>query len=653
MGRCPAKAFLTLATVLWLAGCKDSTGIESDASDDWGMSDDTDGDHILDVDEGRASMTDTDSDTIPDYRDDDSDGDTILDVVEAGDSDHLSPPVDSDGDTTPDFRDLDSDDNGIDDEHEGAGDTDRDGIPDHADVDNDGDSMDDVDELGAGFPPPLDSDGDGMPDYMDLDSDDDTIGDLHEAPHDSDVDGDTIPDRLDPDSDGDTIPDSEEAGDHNVSTPPEDTDGDGIADFRDLDSDGDGLSDDWERGHGLDPYDVDSDDDGVSDFVEIGADTDPLDAADRPVVFLVPYNDPGDPPDVPLDPEPLLEHLALSGSIQKADVFLAMNSNSSMVFQIRHMRANVAMVMIPGIQALLPDTWFGVGMFENCGACYYSMAIEQEITNDPVLVEDAFGVTYDCDGFSPNAHFLYALATGDLSPFSAWDGVNPASWTCTSPGAIGWPCFRSGALPIIVQVGDTGFSECTPRYTWSDAADALNLISAKYIGLDPAGSFAMNQVASATGSVDSAGEPLTFIVPGDGTGLSTQIVDAFEVLVDEMPLDLSAEVVDDPVDSVDVVAEFVESVQPNAPGGHIDPALSRECVGGSVGDLLEPLDGTPDSFVKIAPGTHVCFDLMVRQNWTVPATDEPQLFAGSIRALAGGVTLLESRAVYFVVPAGD
>jgi len=652
-----------LACLVVLA-CNTSTKFEGDGNDDVQPYGDADGDSILDHDEGRDASVDTDGDTIPDWRDDDSDGDGIPDIQEAGDGDTGTPPVDSDADGTPDFRDLDSDGNGVLDRDEGSVDTDSDGVGDHADLDNDGDTIVDVEEIGDPSAP-VDTDGDTVPDYKDLDSDSDGIADAHERPGGSDVDGDGLPDRRDPDSDGDGIPDSVEAGDPDVHTEPRDTDLDGTPDFRDTDSDCDGLADSWENENGTDPYDEDSDGDGMDDGFEVLVGTDPLDAGDTlptgsEMLFVVPYNDPADPPVPPLDPVPLVEHLVLEAAARSADVFFTLDSSGSMSGEIANLRSSLLTTVVPGIRSMIPDAWFGVGRFEDCSGCTYDMAVLQRSTSDEAAVEAALAGWSVCGGYEPYTQDLYALATGDLAPFAGWH-VTPATWTCTPPGSIGWPCFRPGALPIIVQFGDEPWSEamtsCSPVITHSQAASALDSIGARYIGVNSnPGTYSshadMVVVATASGSVDWSGSPLVFDIPSDGSGLATVVVDAVEMIVETMGMEITAVLRDDPSDSIDVVAEFVDYVEPSTTGGWPDPVdPSRVCVGGlDVADLREPVDGRPDSFLDVMPGTLVCFDIRVKQNWTVPATAQMQLFAGDIDLVGDDVTILDSRRIYLMVP---
>ena len=210
------------------------------------------------------TLTDTDSDTVPNFLENnnvDTDGDGTKDNLDS----------DDDGDGTPTATEV------------GAGgylapaDTDSDHIPDYLDAvngttdsgDSDGDGIPDSIECPTGAPC-KDSDGDGIPDYMDADDDNDGIPTSAEGPATKDTDGDGLPDYLDLDTDGDGLPDSVEKG--STSTPV-DTDGDTVPDFRDLDSDNDGLNDVKEAG-GLDANGdgkqdgTDANGNGIVDVVE-------------------------------------------------------------------------------------------------------------------------------------------------------------------------------------------------------------------------------------------------------------------------------------------------------------------------------------------------------------------------------------------------
>jgi hypothetical protein len=289
------------------------------------------------------------------------------------------------------------------------------------------------------------------------------------------------------------------------------------------------------------------------------------------------------------------------------------------------------------------------------------MAMLQSMTNVIPDVEAALTGWSTCGGSEPYTQDLYVIATGDVSPFLGWGGVTPTTWTCTPPGDFGWPCFRPDSMPIIVQFGDEPFTEaisyCTPSYNHDQAITAMNDVSAKYIGVNSGTSTYsshadMVTVATGTGSVDTSGTPLVFDIASDGSGLGAQVVDAIEILAHQVPIEVTTDMRDDLSDLIDTVSEFVDYIEPSVAGGWADPRdPTIICVGGlDVADLYDPLDGRADSFTAVLPGTPVCFDIYVKQNWTVACTDDPQTFLCEIDVVGDGITVLDTRNVYFLVP---
>jgi hypothetical protein len=49
----------------------------------------------------------------------------------------------------------------------------------------------------------------------------------------------------------------------------------------------------------------------------------------------------------------------------------------------------------------------------------------------------------------------------------------------------------------------------------------------------------------------------------------------------------------------------------------------------------------------------VCFDVIPRMNTTVMPTDMPQVFRAIIEVVGDGVTVLDEREVFFLVPPDD
>jgi len=666
------KLRMTLACVLSLGAFACSPGGGSgDPTRDGSVADgdidrppaaDADGDGIGDDWEGRGLGTDTDGDGTPDYLDGDSDGDGIPDSVERVSGGGDRPPVDSDGDGTPDFQDTDSDGNGMPDVTEGTSDADGDGILDYRDLDDDNDNVRDAQEIGDPASP-NDNDGDGLPDFRDFDSDDDTIGDGWEFLPPADTDGDEMPDRFDLDSDNDGYPDLEEAGlpSRDPTTAPVDTDGDGIADYRDPDSDNDGLSDTDERAAGTSRTNADSDGDGVTDLVEIGAcpagdatcagdatnpDSSPRTRGD--FVFFEPYMMPPDPPE---------DTLVFSTNLQVADVYFLIDTTGSMGTPIGNVRSSLSSAggIIDQVRAEIPNVWFGVGEYRDYGDGFIYNN-QQDLTADASLAQagaNRLGASGGGDGPEGGVPAVWSVATGNPIP----RGPTVARTTCPA-GHFGYPCFRPGAVPIVVMVADYNFhngpasgNTYSGYLTWATALPDLLARNIRIVGVS-VNSFGdvsgpdLRAMATATGAVDGAGNPLVSVAAGGS--VSSGVVDQIRTLANSTPLDISVVFEDDPSDAVDSFAAFVDHLVANNDGGDV---MGRTCTVFPA-DRLRDTNGDTyaDAIDNVTPGNPVCFDIVVKQNDTVMPTSSPQVFRGTIRVIGDGFTELDRRDVFFLVP---
>jgi len=629
---------------------------------------DTDGDGLSDIVEGRYEGTvpvDTDADGTPDFEDDDSDGDGLADAAEAGVSSVGDMARDSDGDGTPDFRDLDSDENGIPDATEGLADTDMNGQEDFRDTDNDGDRIADTVEIGDDPMNPIDFDSDGTPDYLDTDSDNDTIGDLAEGAT-IDTDMDETPDRHDEDSDNDGLTDAMEAGDADIETPPIDSDMDTIPNFRDPDSDDDGLSDSNETAIGTDPTNPDTDGDGVTDLIEVAGCTDddcagdPLDDMSNPrtrgdFVFLVPFNEASDPPRDTLD---------FATNIRIADVYLLIDTTGSMGGPITNIRTSLSTPttgVIDRIRSEIPDTWFGVGEFKDYPVSPYGSAGDyayrnrQDLTMDAMAAQAAVSALSASGGNAgPESHgpALWAMATG--MGLEGTSGITADRTDCPM-GTRGYPCFREGAVPIVIMVTDirmhndpTGGDAYNDGSlgghapTYSEVVAALTANSVRVIGVatGSSGEPDLRSLATDSGAVDGAGAPL--VSRTSSSGVSDVVVNQVRTLANQTPIDISVQYEDDAGDAVDTFAAFVDHLEANTMGD-----IGRMCEPRMAEDT--DMDGFPDVFRAVTPGQRVCFDIITKMNTTVPATSTPQLFRATLRVRGDDITELDSREIFFLV----
>jgi len=618
--------------------------------------DDADGDTISDADEGRAGNIDTDGDGTPDYLDTDSDNDGIPDYREAGDGDTATAPVDSDSDGIPDFRDTDSDNNGIADGDDGVDDIDGDGKPNFQDLDDDGDYIPDTIEIDDPAHP-TDTDGDGTPDFRDTDSDNDTIPDLIET--NSDYDGDGVGNWRDLDSDDDCRSDEIEAN----GMPQRDTDGDGHYDWVDRDSDNDGLLDSQEDSNcngvvdtgETDPQNQDTDGDGVSDLVETAAGTDPLDPNSNPqangdFVFVEPYQDVQSPTDDDLD---------FTTHLQKVDLYVILDRSGSMTPEISNVKANLTTV-VNDLKNTIPDLWAGAGTMGYTGstggeAFHHIVDVQPNPNFSGVPITEPNGCCSETETFS-----LYASITGNGTSSVSSCGIQtvaPRSSCSGSPaanagyGTFGYPCFRDGALPVILLATDegpltgAGTSHC-PDWT-SVVLPQFTARKAKIVGVygdspDSVTISNMNTLATATGAVDSTNGNAPLVFPGGGTTAATAIENGILKLANGIPLDMNAVATDDTSDSVDAIAAFMDHLETLQLG-------TAQCANGLT-DVDSDGDTFKDKYLQVTTGTPVCWKVVSKPNTTVPATDQPQLFQAFVTVYGDGITALSTRNVYFLVP---
>lgn len=643
-------------------GCGPSA---SGTGDDEPAVDDADGDGISDVDEGRAAAVDTDHDGKPDFEDEDSDGDGIPDYREAGDTVLATAPVDSDGDGVPDFRDLDSDANGRPDAIDGLDDHDADGIADFQDADDDGDAIDDAAELGPNPLQAIDTDNDGTPDYRDTDSDDDSILDAYESAADYDQDG--APNYIDLDSDGDCIPDRLEAH----GTPPADADGDTHPDFLDRDTDNDGVLDVTEDancngmrdGNESNPLSADTDGDGVSDLIEVTAGTNPNDPASNPqangdFVFVEPYQ---------AVQSPLDEDLAFSTKLQAIDLYVLLDRSGSMSTEITAVKNNLSTVVsnlacpplgngAPG--TCIPDLWAGAGTvgYHGSGAAAYQTWVDVQPSPSFVSVPIT-EPTIGGDTAEPLTFSAWAAVTGQGGANYTMGSV-PARATCAGSPAVthgypafGYPCFRNGALPVVLLATDEQPLSAGDTYKspdWDTVVKPVFLAAkAKLVGILGSGfgvgtDTDLRKMATDTGAVDAANGNAPLVFDGAGAGAATAIQTGIFRLANGLPLDINAVSTDDPADSVNAIAAFVDHLQTLQLG-------TAQCTNGLT-DQDTNADGFKDKFVQVRTGTPVCWKVVSKQNTTVPATDAPQLFRATVSVYGDGITQLDQRDVFFLVP---
>jgi len=334
--------------------------------------------------------------------------------------------------------------------------------------------------------------------------------------------------------------------------------------------------------------------------------------------------------------------------------------------------------IIDSVRAVIPDTWFGVGGFDDYQVAPYGYASSgdrayyhlEDVTGDAATAQMAVNrlVThYGGDGPESGLSATWSAITGlGLPGGSGWpeDRATSTSFAPCAMGHFGWPCFRPGAVPIVVVITDIFFhngpvcatswvipGECmyndasigghTPTHTEVVTAALDNRV--RVIGVAVGGTYRgdLDQLATDTGAVDGAGMPL--VSTAAAGSVSAAVVDQIRILANQTPIDINLVYEDDASDTVDTWGAFMDHIEANEAG---DAALGCEARTGEDTDG----DGFADTFRGVTPGEPVCFDIVVKQNDTVMPARMPQIFRATLRVLGDGFTELDSRDIYFLVP---
>ncbi len=519
-------------------------------------------------------------------------------------------------------------------------------------------------------------------------TDTDVDGIYDELESNDDFDGDGTPNAMDTDSDGDGYPDATEHG-TTAGCTAADTDADGYFDFVDLDADGDGLSDEEERTrYFTDPLNADSDGDGYTDLAEAATGRDPNDSTSRipdDAYYVV----------LPYEGAAVERDLVFGTTVRKADVFFMMDRTGSMTGEVDELKSSLSTI-VPQMAESIPDLGVGFGGFAGFGG----PAAGTQCETLPIVGE----VCTEGEGDPDDTPFhLYSVITTDraqmvrdIAPlaadqggatwassnealFQAATGAGVAPWvppqSCTTVpdergSRYGYPCFRPGALPIMVVMTDTSskngpltagvdggtydpsdFTMGRPR-TYTQALTALQGIGARVIGVlsgtevsNPSPQQQFQTWARETGTVDASGAPILFNINGDGTGLDSSIVEAIRTLAEETPQDISAAIRDgedrpDGIGPVDA-GLFVKAITPVS------------LFDGS-GTLSCPQAGLCDEqrFYGVTPGSTVTFRLRFLNDFQEPRSFA-QVFLATVVVLGNGVAELDQHEVIIVVPSGS
>jgi hypothetical protein len=391
-----------------------------------------------------------------------------------------------------------------------------------------------------------------------------------------------------------------------------------------------------------------------------------------------------------------------------------MDTTGSMDGEVTNLQNSLTGTVIPGIQATLPNTWFGVGAYEDFPIspygepnCYYGalagpdqpFELFTEITNDIMAVQAAVnglgigGNAIGCGNDTPESAIeaMYQIATGEGLLAGPGATLVPAN-----AAGIGGVAFRDGTMPVIVNITDaishdTDNNTCGELYTNASVAavahgemetmDALNAICARVIQVATASGASCTAQADgivwnlATGAVvppeawDVAGHP-----PGcaagqcctgiNGTGLAPNAGGM-------CPLTYLASGTGTGVDNS--IVSGIEMVARYSP---FDVTAAWDGVGTDQDGVALPAGYTTADFIKsVTPVSHgpvpvpgvpdpvltpTTFEGVVPDtdvtfaveafNDFVPQGPDPRLFVATIRVLADDCGALDERDVFILVP---
>lgn len=408
---------------------------------------------------------------------------------------------------------------------------------------------------------------------------------------------------------------------------------------------------------------LDSDGDGAIDLVEDALGTNPQDPADNPeangdVAFAVPQE---------ASPSPADATVEAVGRLSSLDLYVIVDRSGSMSAELADLRANLA----PALDGLacppigsgdpltcIPDLWAGAGAvgYSESGADTFRNVVD--LGPDPDFSALPTDEPAGCCS-EPLTFSVWSAITGlgsEQATGCGLDGVPVRTSCSSSPAAsqgfetFGYPCFREGAIPVIVLATDEpplGPGDTNKCPSWNDLVlPGLLDRSARLVGVPGSGAAAatlddLGAMATDTGAVDATNGNAPIVVDGSNANATTAITSAVETLIAGAPLDLSARIIDDPGDAIDAPGAFVDHLETAQLG-------TPECADGLT-EIDTDADSFPDSYLGAGAGTRACWRIVARPNLTVPALDASQVFAARIEVIADGATTVRTRDVYFVV----
>jgi hypothetical protein len=416
--------------------------------------------------------------------------------------------------------------------------------------------------------------------------------------------------------------------------------------------------------------------------------------------FILPYNDPAGTQQKPLD---------FSTLVPALDVFFIMDTTGSMTGEMNNLKSSLNSTVIPGIQAAVANSEFGVGFHDDFPVDSYGTSgggctdqpfgLLQAITNNAAAVTTAVNaLTLSCGDDEPEAGIegIYQAATGD-----GLAGPSPTSVAVNHTG-VGGVGFRTGTMPVIVPISDAdshrispdpgNCNDENPDYYSSDVATyahslpqtetALSNICARVVGIAPIGNASCSAVTYYTALATSTGAripPAAWDVGTRPTGCSEaqcctgqngagQATDGdglcpLVFLASTSGTGVSASI----VTGIQMLTRFATfTVNDTVSGVTSDTSGNPLPAPHTTADFIKmvtptnfmvppppPIIPAPTfdatSFYGVTPGTTVGFTVNAFNDFIMPS-DNAQIFEATIQVLAGGCTPLDQRTVLILVP---
>lgn len=366
----------------------------------------------------------------------------------------------------------------------------------------------------------------------------------------------------------------------------------------------------------------------------------------------------------------------VSASPAMLDVHLNVDTTASFVEEIAAIQDSLTRTVIPAIRAIVPNSSFGASYFQDFPRAPFGgtddrpFVLLQRVTSSLTAVDAAVSHLDDRIGYGgdvPESGYesLYQAATGAGYTSSGDPIIPPFSGTAaTGGGTVGGVGFRDDSFKVIVHATDA-LSHDADAYdgafdgTHGSAAaiEALVDQSIRVIGVATSG-YPRNQLTDLalatgatvpptggscpTGLMGSANSavggvcPLVFDVAGDGTGLSTALVDSITQLIANVTFASATGVAsDDRLGFIDAI----EASSAVAPIGSTPPTTTDGTPG----------DGYPDTFVTVPSGTALTFRVHL-SNTIFAAQTYEQTFRIRVRIVADASVVVDEW-IRVVIPA--